>query len=210
MPVTTADESLTPQQRWLWAGMHILFLTIGLAATLYFAFYGPMSKVFDQQSHDTFDINFSLSSSLAYVYDTEHNYSINNIADAPFQTLQPLSQFNWLRLPILHHPVWLAFDLQDTRPPGQSPEPVYIELGFPVINHIDVFVLNAQGDVISHDRSGDEVPLAQRDLQLLLPTVKFHLQPGELHRVYIRLESDSFLASPLFILTADQLIHVTN
>ncbi len=210
MRLSSPVNNLAAPPTRLWVGMHLLFLIFGLAATLYFAYYGPMDKAFSRKDHSTFDINFSLSPALEVTVDQEHKHTIASIHQEDFAELQPLSQFNWLRLPLVHKPVWLRFQLRDNTPEQQLPDWVYLEFGFPVINQIDVYVFNDQGQLISHDRSGDEVPRSEWDLQLILPTVKFRPEAGSINTVYIRMESDSFLATPLFVLTADQLVHVTN
>lgn len=210
MPLTSPDTHLATPPTRTWVGMHLLFLVFGLAATLYFAYYGPMEKAFSAKDHSTFDVNFSLSPTVEVRVDQQQHHTIASIQREDFADLQSLDQFNWLRLPMIHKPVWLRFQLLDNTPPQQLPDWVYLEFGFPVINQIDVYVLNDQGQLISRHRSGDEIPRSEWDLQLILPTVKFRPQANSINTVYIRFESDSFLATPLFILTADQLVHVTN
>ena len=87
---------------------------------------------------------------------------------------------------------------------------IYLEFGLPVINVIDVSIFDHNEKMTEHQRVGDEVPRSEWALNLILPTIKFRPSTGGENTVYVRLSSDSFLATPMFILTTDQLVHITN
>lgn len=208
-PFNTPPElSSSPSKTWM--STHFLFLALGLFSTLYFAFYMPMEKAYNTADQDSFTVNFELSENIEVFFDENASHSSETIHNASFKTLQPLHQLNWLRLPLTDNPVWLRFHLEDMNVKNPMKDWVYLEFGLPVINEIDVLVFDHNGIMTEQQRVGDEVPRSEWNLNLILPTIKFRPSSSGRNTVYVRLSSDSFLATPMFILTTDQLVHVTN
>lgn len=205
-----AASSLDPSRSMSWMGLHIVFLVLGLWGSLYLTYYGPVKKAYETDSLGAHHAAFELGSSIYGFVDEQLQYSVENANNIPFETLQSLTHFNWLQLKMTNKPVWLKFTLTDKTESEKTPEWIYFEFGFPIINQIEMFVFNEQGYSIHHSIAGDEVNAEAKELPLILPTFKLKPEKGQAHTVYFRIESDSFLATPFFITTTDQLLYVTN
>lgn len=135
--------------------------------------------------------------------------SIHNIAAIPSDTKTALQRHNWLRIGLDTRPLWIDFELRMRPDTVSANEPIYLEFGMPLINHIEMLVFDAEGNLVTSALNGDEISQDQRALPFPPPTFKLHLKPEVGYHVYFRLQSDSFMATSLSILTADELIEKT-
>lgn len=204
------SPSLDPSRPVSWMGLHIVFLVLGLWGSLYLTYYGPVKKAYEADTMGAHHAPFKLGASIAAFVDEHDQFTIKDAQSIPFETLQPLTNFNWLQLKMTDNPVWLKFTLTDRTEKEQTPEWIYFEFGFPIINQIEMFVFNEQGQRTQYSITGDEVETVKKDLPLILPTFKIKPEKGQVHTVYFRIQSDSFLATPFFVTTTDQLLNVTN
>lgn len=152
---------------------------------------------------------FILGDHLYVIQDAGDKLNIDNVSSEQATDTLPLQARNWLKLGLSSDPLWLHFSLRSKAVSSQDLEPIYIELGMPVINLIEIFVVSEHGKLVKHALAGDEVLRTDRELPFPLPTFKLLLEPDKHYNVYLRLKSDSFMATSLFILTADELINKT-
>lgn len=89
---------------------------------------------------------------------------------------------------------WYRFDVPS------APYARVLNIGYPLLDHLDVYVTNAAGELIRHHRMGDrqsfsERPVRHKDFVFPLPTVS----TTEDIRVYLRVETTSSMRVPVSV-----------
>lgn len=131
-----------------------------------------------------------------YIYNDETGVAtINNIIEekdkfVPNKALVP----SYLTT---ENAVWLKADIRI-----ETSEPVYLQIDFPNIDTIELFVVGNDGEIVGHKISGALVPMKNRELPGNYP--KFQLQKG-LYTYYIRAKSTFSLRLPVKILSLKKL-----
>lgn len=88
---------------------------------------------------------------------------------------------------------WLRFDVRRATP---SPDHDLLEIAYPVLDHVEAWVLR-DGRVVDSYRMGDKVPFAERPLEHRFFLVPLRLEPGQDYTVVLRVRSDSAMQVPL-------------
>lgn len=93
--------------------------------------------------------------------------------------------------------------------PSNVPIEWFLELGYPLIDFVDMFVPDEQGGFIKK-QTGDHIPFDSRDIYY--KNVIFHLSenPGEKKTYYLRLETSSSMNFPIHYRSRDALFKKTN
>lgn len=90
---------------------------------------------------------------------------------------------------------WLRFDVRRS---NVNPDDDLLEIAYPVLDNVDVWVLQ-RGRVVSHYRMGDKMPFADRPLDHRFFLVPLRLEPGETYTVLLRVRTDSAMQVPLTV-----------
>lgn len=92
------------------------------------------------------------------------------------------------------HALWLRTHLRnDSRHTQQR----LLEIHYPVLDGVDFWCVNVDGQILSHDASGDRRPLSQRQFAYRYPLMRIELAAHEEQDVYIRVVTDGSLQVPL-------------
>jgi diguanylate cyclase (GGDEF)-like protein len=97
----------------------------------------------------------------------------------------------WLRLPV-RVPANQAEAQQEGR--------WVLDIDYPPINRIDVYVAGDQG-VVQHARLGNTVPFSERPMRSRSHSVELHLAPGATAQIYVRVETQGAMVLPLTLST---------
>ncbi|VXB30082.1 Hybrid sensor histidine kinase/response regulator [Pseudomonas sp. 8AS] len=92
---------------------------------------------------------------------------------------------------------WLRLDLQyRPRQPGKA-QPWYLELAYPPLDHLDLYVPDGAAGYRLAQRTGDALPFASRQIKQNNYLFALDLPPGQTQRLYLRLESQGSMQAPL-------------
>ncbi|MFZ3206006.1 MAG: 7TM diverse intracellular signaling domain-containing protein [Pseudomonas sp.] len=95
---------------------------------------------------------------------------------------------------------WLRLDLEyrPQRPDGLGgPQPWLLELAYPPLDRLDLYLPDAQGRFQLAQRTGDGLPFASRQIKHHNYLFELDLQPHQPQRVYLRLQSQGSIQAPL-------------
>jgi len=95
---------------------------------------------------------------------------------------------------------WLRLDLEyrPQRPDGLGgPQPWLLELAYPPLDRLDLYLPDAQGRFQLAQRTGDSLPFASRQIKHHNYLFELDLQPQQPQRVYLRLQSQGSIQAPL-------------
>lgn len=101
--------------------------------------------------------------------------------------------------------IWVRFA---TEIPEGNRNEWYLEIGYPLLNKIDIFTPDSDGGYEAK-RYGTRVPFAQRDIPYHNVLVRLKNSPGT-HTYYLRIESESSMSIPLRILSSGSVISEIN
>ncbi len=87
--------------------------------------------------------------------------------------------------------IWLKANIR-----VEKDDPTYLEICYPMMDSVELFVIGAKGQVVNHIVDGSSIPVRQKELQG--NTIKFPLQKG-LYTYYIRAKSTYTLQLPIKI-----------
>ncbi len=85
--------------------------------------------------------------------------------------------------------IWLKANIR-----VEKDEPIYLEICYPMMDSVELFVVGAKGQVIHHKAIGSAIPIGERNLQE--NNIKFLLKKG-LYTYYIRAKSTYTLRLPI-------------
>ncbi|TWC36315.1 signal transduction histidine kinase [Pseudomonas sp. SJZ079] len=92
---------------------------------------------------------------------------------------------------------WLRLDLQYRPQRLGGQQPWLLELAYPPLDHLELYLDDGQGDFQLVRRTGDALPFASREIKQNNYLFELKLQPNQLQRVYLRLQSQGSIQAPL-------------
>jgi len=92
---------------------------------------------------------------------------------------------------------WIRLDLDYRPQESQDPAPWLLELAYPPLDRLDLYLPDADGKYRLAQRTGDTQPFASRPISLTNYLFDLKLAPGKPLRVYLRLESQGSIQAPL-------------
>ncbi|XEG73526.1 7TM diverse intracellular signaling domain-containing protein [Pseudomonas sp. abacavir_1] len=92
---------------------------------------------------------------------------------------------------------WIRLDLDYRPQESQDPAPWLLELAYPPLDRLDLYLPDADGKYRLAQRTGDTLPFASRPISLTNYLFDLKLAPGKPLRVYLRLESQGSIQAPL-------------
>lgn len=92
---------------------------------------------------------------------------------------------------------WLRIDLE-YRPRTQGGQQIWLlELAYPPLDHLDLYLPDSQGGYQLAQRTGDALPFDSRQIKQNNYLFSLGLQPNQPQRVYLRLQSEGSIQAPL-------------
>lgn len=92
----------------------------------------------------------------------------------------------WLRVDLLYRPLG----------PGASP-PWLLELAYPPLDHLDLYLPDGAGGYRLAQRTGDALPFASRQIKQNNFLFALDLPPNQMQRIYLRVQSQGSMQMPL-------------
>ena len=139
------------------------------------------------------EVSRAVAEQLRFVADEERTLDLAGVLALPAERWQQngdqvfshgYTQANW----------WLRLEVGN---PGARPARQLLELAYPVLDDVEVWVLGADQRPEAHYRLGDKQPFAQRPLQHRFFLVPLDLPSGSERTVILRLRSSSSMQAPL-------------
>ncbi|WP_194792108.1 hybrid sensor histidine kinase/response regulator [Pseudomonas sp. UFMG81] len=92
---------------------------------------------------------------------------------------------------------WLKVDLRYSATPSAAPRLWLLELAYPPLDHLELYLPDAQGVYRLAQRTGDALPYASRQIRQNNYLFELALQPGRMTTAYLRLHSQGSIQAPL-------------
>lgn len=101
---------------------------------------------------------------------------------------------------------WLKFDLRYAAAPGAAPRQWLLELAYPPLDHLELYLPDASGAYRLAQRTGDALPYHSRQIRQNNYLFELPLRPGQAVTAYLRLHSQGSVQAPLALWSAEAYI----
>ncbi|UVE19790.1 response regulator [Pseudomonas sp. LS44] len=92
---------------------------------------------------------------------------------------------------------WLRVDLNFRPQVSRGQQAWLLELAYPPLDHVDLYLADERGGFQLIQRTGDALPFSSRQIRQNNYLFELNLQPGQPQRVYLRLQSQGSIQAPL-------------
>jgi signal transduction histidine kinase/CheY-like chemotaxis protein len=92
---------------------------------------------------------------------------------------------------------WLRLDLEYRPQHATATHPWLLELAYPPLDHVQLYLPDAGGRYQLRQHTGDAMPFASREIKQHNYVFELQLPPGQRQVVYLRLESQGSIQAPL-------------
>lgn len=92
---------------------------------------------------------------------------------------------------------WLRMDLTYRAESSTDRRRWWLELAYPPLDHVDLYLPDGQGSYRLAQRSGDALPFDQREIKQRNHIFELAMIPNQTQRIYLRLESEGSIQAPL-------------
>ena len=100
---------------------------------------------------------------------------------------------------------WLKFDISNAR----QNQTWLLEIGYPLLDDIEIYVLDEAGQQTEYYRLGDRLPFADRPIETRYFTVPLTIPTDSTRQVLLRIQSTSAIEVPLMLWHPDRHYHHT-
>ncbi|MCF1490569.1 ATP-binding protein [Pseudomonas sp. AA27] len=135
--------------------------------------------------------------------DQEGSASIAQVSSAAFSGRFQAHQDEVLNAGYSTSVFWLRVDLAYAAAPSAAPRQWLLELAYPPLDHLELFLPDAQGTYRLARRTGDALPYATREIRQNNYLFELPLQPGQATTAYLRLHSQGSIQAPLTLWSAE-------
>ncbi len=101
-----------------------------------------------------------------------------------------------------HSVFWLKVDLRYLPKNPQTQRTWLLELAYPPLDHIDLYLADAAGNYHLVERTGDALPFNSRQIKENNYLFELNFSPGQSRTVYLRLASQGSIQAPLTLWSA--------
>ncbi|MDT8926042.1 7TM diverse intracellular signaling domain-containing protein [Pseudomonas taiwanensis] len=101
---------------------------------------------------------------------------------------------------------WLKFDLRYAAAPGAAPRQWLLELAYPPLDHLELYLPDASGAYRLAQRTGDALPYHSRQIRQNNYLFELPLRSGQAVTAYLRLHSQGSVQAPLALWSAEAYI----
>lgn len=98
---------------------------------------------------------------------------------------------------------WLKVDLHYNAMPLAAPRNWLLELAYPPLDHLELYLPDAQGTYHLAQRTGDTLPYSSRQIEQANYLFQLPMQPGQRLTVYLRLQSEGSVQAPLSLWSSE-------
>ncbi|CAK17458.1 sensor histidine kinase [Pseudomonas entomophila] len=98
---------------------------------------------------------------------------------------------------------WLRIDLDYAAPPSAAPRQWLLELAYPPLDHLELYLPDEQGTYRLAQRTGDALPYASRQIRQNNYLFELPMRPGQSTTAYLRLHSQGSIQAPLTLWSAE-------
>ena len=140
--------------------------------------------------------------SLEYIKDDKQTFTIKQLADPSYTAFGGKNP--WIRagakepsFGFTTAAIWVRISVKN---PGPRTRQLYLELSYPLIDKIDLFVddgTKSKTGELTGRKYGDHLPFKKRDILYRNFVFPLKFEPGQARQIYLRLESGSALNMPL-------------
>lgn len=92
---------------------------------------------------------------------------------------------------------WLKVDLRNISPPTAASRQWLLELAYPPLDHVDLYLPDGHGSYRLVQRTGDALPYASRQIRQNNYLFELPVRPGQAITAYLRLQSQGSIQAPL-------------
>jgi signal transduction histidine kinase/CheY-like chemotaxis protein len=92
---------------------------------------------------------------------------------------------------------WLRLDLEYRPQQATGARNWLLELAYPPLDHLELYLPDADGGFVLAQRTGDALPFVSRQIKQNNYLFELNLAPGQPQRLYLRLESQGSIQAPL-------------
>ena len=92
---------------------------------------------------------------------------------------------------------WLKVELRPVAPPGAAPRQWLLELAYPPLDHLELYLADSGGVYRLAQRTGDALPYDSRQIRQNNYLFELQLPPGQVTTAYLRLHSQGSVQAPL-------------
>ncbi|HEY1026156.1 MAG TPA: 7TM diverse intracellular signaling domain-containing protein [Pseudomonas sp.] len=148
--------------------------------------------VFDEHSR-----SLPLGQAMYVFEDVRGDASIDDVASPALQGSFRLHDKAVLNAGYSHSVFWLRLDLEYWPTEATGDRNWLLELSYPPLDHIELYLPDADGRFQLAQRTGDALPFDSRQIRQNNYLFELNLQPGQAQRLYLRLESQGSIQAPL-------------
>ncbi|MFV3385238.1 7TM diverse intracellular signaling domain-containing protein [Pseudomonas sp. NY15364] len=133
-----------------------------------------------------------------YVFeDVRGDASIDDIASPAVQGSFRLHDKPVLNAGYSRSVFWLRLDLHYLPQQAQGPRNWLLELAYPPLDHLELYLPDEAGGFTLAQRTGDSLPFDTRQIRQHNYLFELNLEPDQNKRIYLRLESQGSIQAPL-------------
>lgn len=148
--------------------------------------------VFDEHSR-----SLPLGQAIYVFEDVRGDASIDDVASPALQGSFRLHDKPVLNAGYSRSVFWLRLDLEYRPQEAQGARNWLLELSYPPLDHIELYLPDAEGRFQLAQRTGDALPFDSRQIKQNNYLFELNLQPEQTQRLYLRLESQGSIQAPL-------------
>lgn len=133
-----------------------------------------------------------------YVFeDVRGDASIDDVASPAVQGSFRLHDKPVLNAGYSRSVFWLRLDLEYRPVQAQGDRNWLLELAYPPLDHLELYLPDEDGSFALAQRTGDALPFDSRQIRQNNYLFELNLEPGQVKRIYLRLESQGSIQAPL-------------
>ncbi|MDD2057230.1 ATP-binding protein [Pseudomonas sp. GD03860] len=134
--------------------------------------------------------------------DREGNSSIAQVSAPAFSEHFRRHQADVLNAGYSKSVFWIRLDLHYTALPSAAPRSWLLELAYPPLDHLELYLPDAGGTFRLAQRTGDALPYASRQIEQNNFLFELPFVPGQTTTAYLRLHSQGSVQAPLTLWSA--------
>lgn len=92
---------------------------------------------------------------------------------------------------------WLKVELRPVAAPGAAPRQWLLELAYPPLDHLELYLADGNGGYRLAQRTGDALPYDSRQVRQSNYLFELQLPPGQVTTAYLRLHGQGSVQAPL-------------
>lgn len=148
----------------------------------------------------------SLGPMIEVFEDVRGDATIDDILSPALQSNFRPQQAQVLNAGYSHSVFWLRVDLQYVPRATSAQQTWYLELAYPPLDHIELYLQDESGRFRLAQRTGDTLPFSSRQIAQNNFLFTLDLPPNQPQRAYLRLQSQGSMLAPLTLWSAQGLL----